>query len=146
MPHYFTVAEVARLLPALETAMREAVFLKSEQDRAEAELERVVHRVAMLGGSTVNRQHILAQQARREASGNRLKSVVARIEAFGCTIKDLATGLADFLTLYRNEEVLLCCKLGEREIRFWHRVEDGFPGRQPIDADFLANHGPRAQS
>jgi len=29
--------------------------------------------------------------------------------------------------------VLLCWKLGEDEIAFWHRVEDGFAGRRPIE-------------
>jgi hypothetical protein len=32
--------------------------------------------------------------------------------------------------------VLLCWKRGEARIDFWHRIEDGFAGRQPIDARF----------
>jgi hypothetical protein len=48
----------------------------------------------------------------------------------------------DFPALYRDAEVLLCWRLGERGIGFWHDVEAGFQGRTAIDRDFVDhNHG-----
>ena len=53
----------------------------------------------------------------------------------GIQVKDIETGLIDFPTLRRNgEEVYLCYKLGETEIAYWHRIEDGYAGRQGVDS------------
>jgi hypothetical protein len=51
-------------------------------------------------------------------------------------VKDLDTGLVDFPTLFRGQEVYLCWKLGEASIEFWHSVDEGFRGRKAIDRDF----------
>lgn len=52
----------------------------------------------------------------------------------GIQVKDIDIGLVDFPTLRRNgEEVYLCFKLGEEQIEFWHRIEDGFSGRTRVD-------------
>jgi hypothetical protein len=53
-------------------------------------------------------------------------------------VKDLDTGLLDFPFQLGDEVVLLCWKMGETEIGWWHRVEDGFRGRQPLDGRFGA--------
>jgi hypothetical protein len=41
--------------------------------------------------------------------------------------------LFDFPALRQGREVYLCWKYGEKEIAFWHEVEAGFAGRQPIE-------------
>ena len=58
------------------------------------------------------------------------------MERSGAQIKDLDIGLIDFLTMYRGREVLLCWKLGEEGIGYWHGTEEGFRGRKPIDDEF----------
>ena len=60
------------------------------------------------------------------------QSVLQQLEGIGCVIKDLQQGLVDFYTMRNEELVFLCWRQGEKQIQFWHRVEDGFPGRQPI--------------
>jgi hypothetical protein len=50
-------------------------------------------------------------------------------------VKNLDEGLVDFPALRHGETVLLCWKLGEDEIAYWHRVEDGFAGRRPLPLD-----------
>ncbi len=62
-----------------------------------------------------------------------LKSTLSRILETGCLIKDLEVGLLDFPSLLNNEEVYLCWKLGEDRIRFYHRQDEGFSGRKPLD-------------
>ncbi|HUJ92252.1 MAG TPA: DUF2203 domain-containing protein [Gaiellaceae bacterium] len=64
-----------------------------------------------------------------------LARIVDEIGEHGAEVKDLDEGLIDFPALRRGETVLLCWKLGEDEIRFWHRVEDGFAGRRPLPLD-----------
>jgi hypothetical protein len=61
-----------------------------------------------------------------------LAHVVDEITARGAEVKDLDEGLIDFPALWRGETVLLCWKLGEDEIGYWHPVEDGFAGRRPL--------------
>jgi hypothetical protein len=47
-------------------------------------------------------------------------------------LERLEKGLIDVPALRHGETVLLCWKLGEDEIRYWHHVEDGFAGRQEL--------------
>lgn len=61
-----------------------------------------------------------------------LARTVDEINDHGAQVKDFDEGLIDFPALRRGETVLLCWKLGEEEIRYWHRVEDGFAGRQEL--------------
>jgi len=46
-------------------------------------------------------------------------------------VKDLDVGLLDFPCKVDGEIVLLCWKLGETKIGFWHDTNSGFAGRKP---------------
>jgi hypothetical protein len=74
--------------------------------------------------------------ARVEAEiGDQAKGVarcVNEIHGLGAQVKDADEGLVDFPALHGDEEVLLCWKLGEDEIAYWHSLEDGFAGRRPL--------------
>jgi hypothetical protein len=54
------------------------------------------------------------------------------IGAHGAQVKDVDEGLIDFPARRGDETVLLCWRLGEDEIAYWHTVEDGFAGRRPL--------------
>jgi hypothetical protein len=140
MSRRFTHAEAEGLLPEVERSLREAIGQKRRYDEAEEAIRSVTQRVAMAGGSVVDREAILEERARRDASGARLKEAVEEIQALGVLIKDLDIGLIDFPTLFRGREVYLCWKFGERGIRYWHGVDEGYRGRKEIDRDFLDNH------
>jgi len=88
----------------------------------------------------VDRDALALERARRETSAAGLKEAIEKVHSFGCYVKDLDVGLVDFPTRYRGEQVLLCWKLGEPGIAWWHGEQEGFRGRKPIDDDFLANH------
>ena len=64
----------------------------------------------------------------------RLEALVHRIQATDVLIKDINLGLLDFPALKDGREVYLCWQYGEAEIAFWHEVEAGFAGRQPIES------------
>ena len=68
-----------------------------------------------------------------EREARSLARTVDEIADHGAEVKDLDEGLIDFPALHRGETVLLCWKLGEDEIRYWHSVEDGFAGRRPVE-------------
>ena len=62
-----------------------------------------------------------------------LSDEIEKIRALGGEVKDLETGLVDFPARRRDEEILLCWRLGEKTVGYWHSVEGGFAGRRPID-------------
>jgi len=55
-----------------------------------------------------------------------------RLERLGVVLKDPGIGLIDFYGYRDGVLVELCWKLGEPAVEHWHRIGDGFPGRQPI--------------
>ena len=68
-----------------------------------------------------------------EAHLQRVRESITEIDSIGVQVKDLAQGLLDFPCVLEGQTVLLCWKLGEKEIGYWHSVEDGFAGRKPLD-------------
>jgi len=134
----FTFERAAKMLPRVNAALRQAIDLRNQCQKAEQELTLFQQRIAMLGGSLVDSREILEIRARRDTSMAQLRQAIESIQEMGCLIKDLNTGLVDFPTLYRGQEVYLCWRLGEAEIGWWHGTEEGFAGRKPIDAEFLA--------
>jgi len=145
MPKYFTHVQAERLIPQVESALRDAIQSKSGFEEVEAEWQSFTSRVAMLGGVRVDHSQLSEVRQRRESYASRIKEQIERIQELGCLVKDLNMGLVDFPTLFRGEEVYLCWKLGESGIQFWHGVSEGFRGRKPIDEDFLANHRGEAE-
>jgi hypothetical protein len=58
--------------------------------------------------------------------------LINELNGFGCELKDPTIGLIDFLSLRSGREVYLCWHLGEERINFWHYLDAGFAGRQPL--------------
>ncbi len=140
MPRYFRIEQAEQLLPEIETAVRQAASLKKFLDEADGELRATAERITLLGGAQIDREKLLARRARRDALESRLAEHVTALQEHGCLVKDLELGLVDFPTLLRGQEVLLCWKLGEVRIEFWHGLEEGFRGRKPVDQEFLDHH------
>src|SRR5437763_5573489 len=141
MSKRFTLAEAEKLLPEVEKDLRKALAQKTQYEEADTYLNSISQRVTMQGGVVIDRDSIVQQKTQRDRAAEQLKAAVESILETGCLIKDLDIGLVDFPTLFRGEEVYLCWKLGEVDIRFWHGVQEGFKGRKPIDQDFIDNHG-----
>ena len=62
----------------------------------------------------------------------KLDLLVHHILDTGVLIKDINIGLLDFPAFKDGREVYLCWQYGEGEIAFWHEIEAGYAGRQPI--------------
>lgn len=140
MPRYFTLPQAESLLPEVERFLRDALFHKSEAEKAHRELEDTSDRIRASGGMRVNPGQLLAVRARRDTSVAALKDALEQIEAAGALVKDLDIGLIDFLSRFQDRDVCLCWKLGESGIGFWHSVDEGFQGRKPINQEFRDGH------
>jgi hypothetical protein len=56
-----------------------------------------------------------------------------QIEAWGVVVRDLDSGICDFRARREGREVYLCWQVGEERIAYWHELDAGFRGRQPLD-------------
>ncbi len=140
MPRYFTLPQAESLLPEVERFLRDALFHKSEAEKAHQELEDTSDRIRASGGMRVNQGQLQAVRDRCDSSVAAVKDALEQIEQAGALVKDLDIGLIDFLSRFQDRDVCLCWKLGESGIGFWHTLDEGFQGRKPIDQEFRDGH------
>jgi hypothetical protein len=120
-------AALAELRPIVERMVQHRRNLTAAQVR-QAEL---VTRIAGNGGDMVPSDlHELAETIQREADA--ISDCAERINQAGAQVKSLEEGLLDFPAKRGEEDVLLCWKLGEEEIRFWHGTDEGFSARKRL--------------
>jgi hypothetical protein len=134
----FTLKEAERARQELEPFLVEAMNCRKKLSGLENELSAVAARIMMMGGVIVPYDKLAAVRMEHTQLGETLKTSLDRILETGCVIKDLDVGLLDFPSVIGNEEVYLCWKLGEDRIRFYHRQDEGFAGRKPLDPRDLA--------
>jgi hypothetical protein len=132
---HFSVEEANALIPGLEIRFGKVMQLRAQLRVAYEELERLGEppddeTLARNDGGPELRRARGRFRGLMEALGEELEA----IEQTGVTVKDLEIGLCDFLGLREGREVWLCWQYGEKSVRFWHDLDAGFAGRQPIDA------------
>jgi hypothetical protein len=134
-PRIFTLTEAERTLREIEPLLVEAVESRRKLSEAEEQVAQITARIQVMGGVLVDTQLTSRLRTERETLTNSIREALEGIEATGCVVKDLDTGLLDFPAHINGEEVYLCWRLGEDRIRFWHRRNEGFAGRKPLDPE-----------
>ena len=129
----FTLTEAERTRRELEPFLIEAIGARKKLNTLEEELTAVSTRILMLGGILVPYAKIAQKRMEHQALADIMKTNLEKILSTGCLIKDLDVGLLDFPSVIGNEEVYLCWKLGEDRIRYYHRQDEGYAGRKPLD-------------
>ena len=130
----FTREEANAALGEIRPLVEELVAHRSEQRRLEAVRLEIAAKIAGNGGAIDAQAVADAEQAEhRERVG--VARCVNAIHTRGAIVKDLDEGLVDFPAVRGGEEILLCWRLGEDEVAFWHGLEEGFAGRQPLDPE-----------
>ncbi len=132
-PKLFTLKEAEHTRREVEPILLEAIESRRKVTELDEKLAQVANRIMLMGGLVVPYEKTARLRFEREHLGEAIKAALERIEATGCVVKDLDVGLLDFPSVIGNEEVYLCWRLGEDRIRFWHRQDEGFAGRKPID-------------
>ncbi len=133
----FTLEEARTLLPVLESLLKRAIEGKRKAELSEGLLVNLKQRIFLSGGMLVNVVEAARWRAERDHNIQQARDAVQEIDAIGVQVKDLEAGLLDFPCSVGEETVLLCWKMGEADIAFWHTMEDGFAGRQALDERFL---------
>lgn len=129
----FTLTEAEHARRELEPFLLEAMDCRKRLAGLETDLSAVSARIMMMGGVIVPYEKLATLRMEHQQLAETMKSALNRILETGCLIKDLETGLLDFPARINDEEVYLCWRLGEDRIRFYHRQDEGFAGRKPLD-------------
>lgn len=132
-PRLFTLTEAERTRKELEPFLVEAMDCRKKLSGLETDLSAVSARIMMMGGVIVPYDKLATLRAEHQQLAQSLKTALNRILETGCLVKDLEIGLLDFPAVIDNQDVYLCWKLGEDRIRFYHRQDEGFAGRKPLD-------------
>jgi hypothetical protein len=131
-PRYFTPEDANAALGELRPLAEEMVERRQALVMAQERRASLGAQVVTNGGDLTPSDFAEADEELEQAATD-LARVVERIQSAGVLIKDLDRGLLDFPALRDGEEILLCWQLGEDRVEFWHRPEEGFAGRKPLD-------------
>src|SRR5262245_56289459 len=127
----FTLEEANTAVQELRPVVARMVEHGRRLEEAQRAQRQLVTRIAGNGGDLQPSDlRELAETIQREADA--FGVCAEEINAAGAQIKSLEEGLLDFPSRREDEPVLLCWKLGEEDIQFWHGVEEGFAGRKPL--------------
>ena len=129
---YFTVADVEALIPELARIMEPVMSAHAEVSATQERMQAEQQRIAMAGGGVLDRRAWRADKAKVERLTGEIRRGLGEIVELGGAPKDVGLGLVDFLHLRDGREVHLCWKYGEREIRHWHGLDEGYAGRKPL--------------
>jgi hypothetical protein len=129
----FSLNEAERTRLEVEPVLVEAIDCRRKLGEVDSHLAELANRIQMAGGLVVRFENAMQWRREHDRFAQQLNALLERIEETGCVVKDLDNGLIDFPAQLNGEEVYWCWRLGEDHIRFWHRQDEGFAGRKPID-------------
>jgi hypothetical protein len=122
---HFTVEEARAWLPELKNKFRRIHSLYAELQELQDDFVKVQMLIRANGHGP--------KETGFEARALELQTLVQEIIAEGIQLKDISRGLIDFPHFRDDgEEVFLCWELCEDDLNFWHRIEDGYSGREPL--------------
>jgi hypothetical protein len=124
MKRYFTLDEANAAVDVIRPLMKEVLDIRQLILKRQPEVWPALEKAAGNGGSR------LASELAYDF--NRLDALIHEIQSTGAEIKDINTGLLDFLALREGREVYLCWRYGEEAVGYWHDLDAGFAGRQPV--------------
>lgn len=134
-PKVFTLAEANQLLPTVRGLLQSLRARQHEMRRIE-ETKAVEELSWLQPDGTVSpraREQVARLDELLRQATEAFEEALERLNATGAQIKDLDEGLVDFFAERGDRLIYLCWKDGDEQIRFWHDLESGFAGREPIE-------------
>lgn len=124
MPKFFTLAEANEALKIIRPLMDEVMLIRERILDNQPEIWAVVEKSAGNGGNSTLSKMVVEFE--------KFDALLHQILDTGAQIKDVNIGLLDFSAIKDGREVYLCWQHGEGDIAYWHEVDAGYAGRQPI--------------
>ena len=135
----FTLEEANQRLPLVRAIVQDIVDLFRDISERRDRLATIRARHGEDSASSTlysEENEQIEQDLRRDEE--RLRAFIEELRDLGMELKDPVKGLVDFPSKADGRVVYLCWILGEPEVRFWHDLEEGFTGRQPILVESIA--------
>lgn len=131
---YFSLEEANRTLPLVRRIVRDLV------DDFPGFQSRLARLRTLTGdaGADGDDEEAAALRAALDRDADRINEYIAELADLGCLFKGFEPGLVDFFARYQGREIFLCWQLGESAIDYWHEIEGGYAGRQPITDEMAA--------
>jgi hypothetical protein len=124
---FYTPQTADKALPEVKRLFENIIAQKNQVVALQEEIQIIID----LG--TPFKDFLSKKQVLNTAVTNLYKAI-EQLEGIGVMIKSVDEGLLDFPSLRFDEEVWLCWKVGENKIKFWHRKDEGFMGRKPLES------------
>ena len=121
---FFTLEEASALLPHLEEIIGQILAARQRILDKRPEIWPVLEKASQNGGNLAAGAIV--------SEFDIIQRGVRAVADLGVTLKDVNTGLVDFLTERDGREVYLCWRYGEPEIGYWHELHTGFASRRPL--------------
>ena len=125
MNSYFSVNDANEILPLV---IKKFDYAK----KAKAEVMKMEHQLTSEMTSRTSLEEYTSIKRKLNSSITKFYQSIEDLENTGVSLKGLDEGLLDFPAKRFDEEIWLCWKEGETEIKFWHEKDTGFMGRKPI--------------
>jgi hypothetical protein len=126
----FTPSEANSALERVRPLAERMVAVRARLGELESEQREVVKIIAGNGsGYGVGE----ARTPEFSRLAGELEDCINQLNALGVEVKDAEIGLLDFPARREGEDVLLCWRIGEDAVEWWHDPEEGFAGRKRID-------------
>ncbi len=134
-PRRYTVNEANKMLPELTRLLVRMQAQARQHGMVQGRIEDVTKTVKGNGYHNPIEDPMVMQvsQALTEA----IREDLDQLAEWEIELKDLSTGLVDFPAMREGRIVYLCWRLGELQVAYWHDLETGFAGRQPLDENSL---------
>jgi hypothetical protein len=123
---FFTTNEANEVLPDVIKKYEDALAKTNEIKKIEKQLQMSI-------SSTNSFEEYVPLKQTLNSAITKFYESVEILEKTGVMVKSIEQGLLDFPSKRFDEEVWLCWKYGETEIKFWHEKDSGFMGRKPIE-------------
>jgi len=125
MTTYFSLTDANKILPIVIKKFNYSKMLKNEIMKIEQQIASDFTSKTSMGDYIILKQKLNKRVTEFYQS-------MEDLESLGVVLKGLEQGLLDFPAKRFDEEIWLCWKEGETEIKFWHEKDSGFMGRKPI--------------
>ncbi len=129
----FTLAEANAALADVRPVAERMVDLRGHHLEAIDRRDDLAARIGSNGGG-ISAADVLELDAQIEQVTGALEACIDRLQELGVQVKDVDTGLLDFPSDRDGLPMLLCWRVGEGEIEYWHGSDEGFAGRKPVDS------------
>ena len=122
---YYTPQQANKALPDVKRKFSLILSVRDQIVQMQEGLQRMIDSNAKL-------DLYMEEKQKLNMAVSNLYKAIEDIESMGIMIKSVDEGLLDFPSMRFNEEVWLCWKAGEDEVKFWHGKDEGFGGRKPL--------------